>query len=273
MNHARSRCALALATFACGALSVNLAHAQPRPRWTGPVAFDRDASGLLRARERDVRRVADSASWVIVGVVMAAPLAITTRAAIETRSSALVMGESLLSLAIPYGATAALGFAAKYAIARERPFATREGLARRCVRGDEPGCEWDRNGSFPSLHSALGFAGAGMACVQTLRFAPSNAGLDAVTCGLSTMGAAIGATLRMVADRHYATDVLVGSLLGLGLSVGLGWALHHSDDARLPLASALRGSSTGEPLPVVLGGIGGVLGGALLVTALSAQWR
>lgn len=269
---ARSRFAAAAITLSI-TLVASHSDAQPRPRWVGPVAFDRDASRLMRAREPEVRRAADTASWVIVGAVMAAPLAISTRAVSETPSSGRDFGESLLSLAIPYGATAALGFAAKYAFARERPFATRAGLARSCVRGDEPGCEWDRNGSFPSLHSALGFVGAGMACAQALRFAPSDPGLDAVTCGLSTMGAAIGATLRMVADKHYATDVIVGSLLGLGLSVGLGWALHYRDGAVLPLATAMNGARAGEPLAVVLGGVGGIFSGALLVTALSAQWR
>ncbi len=271
----RGRCRVAIA--AVGLVGAGLfapaVGAQPRPRWVGPAGFDADASRLLRASEPAVRRAADSASWVIVGAVMAAPIAITTRAVSERNASGLAVGESVLSLVIPYGATAALGFAAKYAFARERPFATRDGLSRRCVRGDEAGCEWDRNGSFPSLHAALGFAGAGVACVQALSFAPSNAALDAMTCGLSTMGASIGAALRMAADKHYATDVLVGSLLGLGLSVGLGWALHYGSAAPLSLATSLRDSREGDPVAVALGGLGGALGGALLVTALSAQWR
>ncbi len=259
------------ATLVALSLGATAAQAQPRPRWIRAFAMDTDASRALRAEDPTVRRAADTTSWIIVGSLMASPIAVASDAALRRGTSITTVGEATLALAIPYASTALLGFAAKYAFARERPFATREGLSQRCALGTERGCEWDRNGSFPSLHSALGFAAAGALCVQTLRFAPSSS-LDAVGCGLATMGATVGATLRMVADRHYVTDVLAGSLLGLSASVALSWALHLDDNAPLPLARSLF-SERIDPLPVLLGGALGVLAGALVVTALSAQWR
>jgi membrane-associated phospholipid phosphatase len=262
--------ATALAALCCLCASA-ASEAQPRPRWIGGLAMDRDASRALRATDAPTRRAADTVSWVVVGGLMAAPVAVAASATLERAAPVTAAGEALIALAIPYASTALLGFAAKYAFARERPYATREGLLRRCARGDERGCDWDRNGSFPSLHSALGFAAAGALCVQTLRFGSQGAG-DAIGCGLATMSATVGATLRMVADKHYVTDVIVGSLLGLGISTALSWAVHFAPGAPLPLASALY-SDRIEPLPVVLGGVLGVFVGAMGVTALSAQWR
>lgn len=262
-----------LALSIAGSFTVSSAHAsaQPRPRWVGPLAIDRDASRVLRARDEDVRRAADRVSWAIVGGLMAAPLAVDARAAVERNASPLVVGEGLLSLAIPYASTALVGFAAKYLFARERPFATREGLAARCLRGDEPGCEWDRNGSFPSMHSALGFAAAGALCVHAMR-ATGTPALDVLTCASGTFSATIAASLRMVADRHYVTDVLVGSLLGLTLSSALTWALHMQPSAPLALATSIY-RPTVDPLPSILGGALGVASGALTLAALSGQWR
>jgi len=262
-------CASALCT-----LVASTAEAQPVPRWQHATRLDRDASRVLRAEDARARRAADTASWVVVGALMAAPIAVAEGAAFDRGASQLAVGEAALSLVIPYASTALVGFGAKYLFARERPYAARAGLASRCANGAAQRrgeCDWDRNGSFPSLHSALGFAAAGALCVQSLRFAPVGAG-DALACGAATFSATIGAMLRMVADKHYVTDVLVGSLLGLTLSVATSWALHFAPGAPMPLARSLDGERV-DALPVVLGAGAGVALGALTLTTLSAQWR
>jgi membrane-associated phospholipid phosphatase len=259
---------LALATVTATARD---AMAQPRPRWIGATRVDAEVRHLLRAREPGVRSFADGASWAIVGFVMAAPVGLATGAALARGAPAASVGESLLSLALPYGVTALVGFGGKFLFARERPFATAEGLSIRCARGDEPGCDPERNASFPSLHAGLGFAGATMTCVHALRFG-RDAALDGLACGAATFGASVGAALRIVADRHYATDVLVGSLLGAVIAAGLGVGLHHGEGAPWPLARALD-TPTPLPLPIVLGGLAGALAGPLAVAALSPQWR
>ncbi|MFO0561606.1 MAG: phosphatase PAP2 family protein [Polyangiales bacterium] len=259
---------------ALSALVASRAEAQPVPRWQYATRIDRDASRVLRAEDPRTRRAADTASWVVVGTLMAAPIAVAEGAALDRGASQLAVGEAVLSLAIPYASTALIGFGAKYLFARERPYAARAGLASRCADGAASRrgeCDWDRNGSFPSLHSALGFAAAGALCVQSLRFAPSGTS-DALACGAATFSATIGAMLRMVADKHYVTDVLVGSLLGLTLSVATSWALHFAPGAPIPLARALDAERV-DPLPVVLGAGAGVALGALTLTTLSAQWR
>ncbi|MDP3273636.1 MAG: phosphatase PAP2 family protein [Deltaproteobacteria bacterium] len=248
------------------------ASAQLHPRWIGPVGADTLARDTLRAHDARTRSFADVSSWVIVGAVLAAPLAVSAHATAAQQAPASSFALSAISLAIPYGGVALTGFIAKSLFARERPYATAAGLARRCITGNEPGCDADRNASFPSLHSAFAFAGAGMTCVQAATLAPYAAGLDALGCGFATFGATLGAALRMVADKHYASDVIVGSLLGASLSVGLAVAFHQQSQAPLRLNAALE--TPQDTLgPTLLGAGLGILSGGLLMGLLGLELR
>ena len=95
----------------------------------------------------------------------------------------------------------------KLAFGRQRPF----------VRyGSEVAYELDHNKSFPSGHSALGFAittGAGMICHWRGYWTEPYVWTAGITLSLATE------YLRMAADKHYLTDVLVGG--GIGILGGL----------------------------------------------------
>jgi membrane-associated phospholipid phosphatase len=82
-----------------------------------------------------------------------------------------------------------------------------------CFRGATSG--------FPSGHSSTAFTAAGLICLHhgKLPLYGSTAA-DALSClGAMGMASANGA-LRLIADRHYASDVLIGA--GVGLLAGLG---------------------------------------------------
>ena len=95
----------------------------------------------------------------------------------------------------------------KLAVARQRPFAH---------FGEGVGYTPEENLSFPSGHSAFAFAitgGAGLICHWRHYWTEPYVWVAGVTLGLTTE------YLRVAADRHYASDVLVGG--GLGLAAGL----------------------------------------------------
>jgi membrane-associated phospholipid phosphatase len=172
---------------------------------------------LLAAPEADRRHAADVVSWGIVGTLLAAP-AITAMAEWNFTDTTHQHNSlwSGLSVAIPYATTAVIGFTAKYLIARERPYATQlrlgsfDGVVGRChLRNPPAECQGDRNASFPSLHSALGFVGATIGCAYSSLWG----------CAFYGAGASSGATLRIIADKHYLSDVIVGSLLGITVAV------------------------------------------------------
>ncbi|MET0388476.1 MAG: phosphatase PAP2 family protein [Polyangiales bacterium] len=128
----------------------------------------------------------------------------------------------------------------KFSTARPRPFVhARDAMGRDPAAGSS-----DDNVSFYSGHSSAVFAvavAAGtVACMRGYRWAH----------GVWIAGLALAAGtayLRIASDRHYFSDVIVGSVVGAGLGFAVPWLLH---SRRAPL----------QPAPT----ISRVPGGALL---------
>ncbi|HXK19271.1 MAG TPA: phosphatase PAP2 family protein, partial [Polyangiaceae bacterium] len=51
---------------------------------------------------------------------------------------------------------------------------------------------------------------------------------DASACALAAMGALVTGVTRLAADRHYATDVIMGLGVGFGFGYGVPALLHYS---------------------------------------------
>lgn len=69
--------------------------------------------------------------------------------------------------------------------------------------------------SFFSLHSGVAFTSAGFSCSMHLeRNLYGDQGADIVSCGTSILAATTVGILRIVADAHYLSDVLVGAVTG-----------------------------------------------------------
>ena len=86
---------------------------------------------------------------------------------------------------------------------------------RSCKQGTEMGCTTQTE-SFLSGHSSTAFASAGLICATHQNFKLyGNGPGGAIACGLSLGAATAVGTLRIVADRHYMSDVLAGAVLGL----------------------------------------------------------
>jgi membrane-associated phospholipid phosphatase len=94
------------------------------------------------------------------------------------------------------------------------------------------------NASFPSGH-VLGIAtAAGLTCIHH-KYLPlyANRAADAGVCGFMVLATAVTGVTRVVADRHYASDVVVGAAIGFGAGYGLPWLLHYRAGAEAPDAS------------------------------------
>lgn len=111
----------------------------------------------------------------------------------------------------------------KYLAARKRPF-VRYGHAND-GSSDSEGATYDGNNpdshlSFPSGHTgataALAFSAAMLATLQESKAAPY------LWAGAAVATASV-ATLRMMAEKHYFTDVLGGALIGAGSGVLVPW--------------------------------------------------
>jgi membrane-associated phospholipid phosphatase len=172
--------------------------------WCEPNAFDSAARDALRWDDTDA---ADATSYVLGFALLPAMTLGFNAASARDEGRAVQGAEDLLLVAESVVFASSLNQATKFLVGRERPF----------VHALEP--EWkdrtakpsDNNLSFFSGHTTLAFAVAvSGATVATLR------GYDTApylwVIGM-TMAALTG-YLRIAADRHYLSDVLVGAAVG-----------------------------------------------------------
>lgn len=119
----------------------------------------------------------------------------------------------------------------------------------------DPLCNVGSTTSFWSGHTAEAFTSAGLSCAHhAYAHIYGSPAADVAGCiGMITLASATG-TLRILGDRHYATDVLTGAIMGFGIGYGLPTLLHYS--APRPAAAVVTGGVT--PMP---GGLGLQFGG------------
>jgi membrane-associated phospholipid phosphatase len=130
---------------------------------------------------------------------------------------ALIDGQALAIVTALQGATNTL-------VSRERPY------GRICGTPEQPDSTIDCEGnvryrSFFSGHSAFTFMSAGLICVHHQKLDLLGGTGDAIACVAGYAGAAATATLRVMGDMHYVSDVAVGA--GVGTLVGLAVPLLH----------------------------------------------
>jgi membrane-associated phospholipid phosphatase len=194
-------------------------------RTTGPWLFDLQAREALRIPGRDARITADTVSDVLLWTVLAYPLADALLAATALRAREPVPIEMAVQTSLVLSATAALTYFTKGMVGRERPVAG----ACRAHSGHSSECGADAAPvSFWSGHAAASFAAATMACVhhQELDLYGDETA-DALACAVPLGVASAVALLRVMADQHYATDVIVGAAAGALSGLGLGLLLHY----------------------------------------------
>jgi membrane-associated phospholipid phosphatase len=113
----------------------------------------------------------------------------------------------------------------------------------------DPLCGTRSNESFPSGHANLAFTAAGLSCAHHLHLALyGERAADVLACaGTLTLAAATG-TLRVLGDRHHATDVWFGALLGFAVGYGMPTLLHYGR-----VKSDSGSTAAAQPLTVGLG--------------------
>lgn len=191
------------------------------PDWSSRNEFDEEIRSAVRLESRGARDVTDIAGHALIGLMIAAPVvdAFATLGIRDRNWDALWQTEMVNLEAFTF--TSLVSSLTQNLLARERPF------VRDCRGG---ACEDDlENRGFPSGHVAFAFTGAGLVCnhhkYQSLYNDPA---ADRAVCATGIGLAAADGVLRLVADRHYATDVAAGTVLGLFSGFVLPRLLHYS---------------------------------------------
>jgi membrane-associated phospholipid phosphatase len=184
-------------------------------RWCDADSSGKDALNGFDAAGRSLRwsnpRLADTLSSIdAFGLLPAAVFGLDALAAHRDGASCDVWRVDALILLETVTAAAALNQLVKFAAGRERPFVHSLSAGEKAFTAAPS----DNNLSFYSGHASLAFSLAvGAGTIAHLRGYRSEPVIWAVGLPL----AAGVAYLRMAADKHYATDVIVGSAAGAAL--------------------------------------------------------
>ena len=215
-------------TAAGAAITLTAAIIPPQKKHSlqGGIAFDASARKALRLPTSEGRYAARDGSDVILSLEATWPFFVD--ALITTwwyhgspdaaAQMSLVDGEALAIVTAIQGATNTI-------VSRERPY------GQTCGQGQPPelpGATNDCDGnvryrSFFSGHSAFTFMAAGLICVHHEKLDLLGGAGDDIACLTAYAGAAATATLRVMGDMHYVSDVAVGASVGtlVGLAVPL----------------------------------------------------
>lgn len=230
-----------------GALMLAFAIIKPRAQHSlsGGILFDETARDALRAPSIDSRYAFRDASDVGVSLAVTWPFfadALTT--AWWYRGSRDAAQEMALIDMEAFAVAGAVQGITNVMVSRERPY------GRTCGTDELPEDSIDCSGSghyrsFFSGHTTFSFTGAALVCSHHFQNSLLGAPWDALSCAGAYAVAGTTATFRIVGDDHYASDVIIGALVGT--AVGYGVPLLHYRD---PNASARNGAFQLTVLPL-----------------------
>jgi membrane-associated phospholipid phosphatase len=206
---------IAVPALALGVLAVQFIVKTPdRARWNTPILFDRPMRSLLRidsARGRD--RAALISDGLFVWEVLHPSVIDPLLVAWWKRESPFVAWQMVVIDAQAYALTLFLNNLAKKTFARARPWLETDDCAQN-PNGESCGVGGGYL-SFYSGHSAVTATGAGLLCAHHTQLSLyQNDLLDQGTCALAVLGTAATGALRIASDSHWASDVIIGHLLG-----------------------------------------------------------
>jgi hypothetical protein len=255
--------ALTGALIAGTAAFIFLGNPDAAPNWEGPVLFDKGVRNGLRLSTRDGRRAAQSIGDGFYYGGLAYPFLVDVLGVtLIGHQKPDVAAQMALIDAEAFAITGFLSFLSNATIRRQRPY-LRECGADKPDPGF-PACEKGGQGeSFFSGHTAIAFTGAALTCSHHAKlplYGKSGVG-GTITCIAMLAGATAGGTARLLADKHYATDVLVGAGIGLASGFLVPWFHYREGAGDAAQATAKPTDLRVMPVPMLSldgGGVGAI---------------
>ncbi|MBK8482071.1 MAG: phosphatase PAP2 family protein [Proteobacteria bacterium] len=217
-----------------------------RPRWRGGILFDDAVQDVLRLHSRPARARADLASDVFWGLTHLVPAVDALVVALALRRSVDVAWQLV---ALDAEALSLMAFASRAmhkTARRARP------AYERCLddRSYDPRCGASSAvAGFWSGHFAMTAAAAGLTCAHHAQLPLYGGGwADRLACAATIGTATVTGLLRVMADRHYLSDSLIGGAVGFLVGWGLPTWLHYRWKGDASRARPRDRRSTSRPL-------------------------
>ncbi len=224
-------------------VAILLSMPETEARTRGGVLFDErtrgwlvggDATTRYRAQQWSDRLYFGMYAWGAVGAPLAA----------WAHGRADVAGQMLLMNAEAFALTGLVQGVLSNVVGRQRPFTSH------CAPGDAgfPCNEGGRAQSFISGHAAMAATAAGLNCAHHQHLPLWGRGADTVACASGVVAATAVGLLRVVADKHWTTDTLLGLGLGFGVGYGLPSLLHYRSAPSVLVLPRVDAASAGLAL-------------------------
>jgi membrane-associated phospholipid phosphatase len=191
--------------------------------WVGPILFDTAVRNALRLHTRSGLEAAATASYVTAVIPPAQALVDSLILPAVDRNFDLMWQLGMMD-AQSFAFSALVTTSLYDTVGRARP----SYLDCKSGKSVDPLCNSGEFASFPSGHTSAAMTGAGLICAHHGALPLYGGGpWDVAACveGL-TVATGVG-VLRMMADRHYLSDVLVGGAIGFFSGYALPRLLHY----------------------------------------------
>ncbi|HEX3850438.1 MAG TPA: phosphatase PAP2 family protein [Polyangiaceae bacterium] len=196
-----------------------------QPRWTGGILLDNSVRDALRARSPTTLKNVRTASDVLAISSVAFTLGIDSLAIPVARGHA----DTAWQLEMMNGEAFAVSTLVTTVLFKE------VGRARPSYADCQQNPNFDALcnsaplSSFPSGHTNVVFTAAGLSCAHHTHLALwGSETADDLGCGFSLLLASATGALRIIGDRHYLSDVLVGGAIGFGVGYGMPTIFHYT---------------------------------------------
>jgi membrane-associated phospholipid phosphatase len=220
------------------------------PRWVGGLLLDEPLRDALRLQSPEARDAARTASDLTALSTVVWAVGVDSVVVPLVRHSSDVAGQLTAMDAESFALSSLIATVLFKAAARARP------SYADCHRETsfDPLCKAHRLESFPSGHTTVSFTAAGLSCAHHLHAALyGNSVADALACAGTISLAASTGTLRVLGDRHYASDVAVGAIIGFAVGYGVPTLFHYG--------KVDRTSSSAQALEPLGAGVGPTISG------------
>lgn len=229
------------ATIAAGVGTLVLA-LQPmpsKPRWQGGILFDDSVRDALRLESAQARQRARSIGDLPYYAAPAIPLLIDPLLVAWGLHGDPQAARNLGFIGLEaFSYSGLLSFVSTEISRRERPDS---GECRR-QHPDGVGCGMDTE-AFWSGHTSIAATSAGLVCAHH-RYLPlwGHPVADAAACVWASSAALASGVSRLLSDRHYASDVIVGMGMGFGIGYAVPVLLHYTRTERTVALAPCGGS-------------------------------
>jgi membrane-associated phospholipid phosphatase len=205
----------ATAALGVGSLVLQVTYTAPATaNWTGGVLFDDWVRRVLRLSSPSARAAASTTSDVLLFTLITVPFIDAWLGAGVGHGRPDIAWKLTIIDAEALLATSFISLGAQHLVARARPFTTlcvHQPNAGECTDGSS------QYTSFPSGHTSIAFTVALLECVNHAHLDTDRSGWNGAACPVTLIAAGVTGLLRIASDRHYASDVIVGGLLGAGI--------------------------------------------------------